>query len=260
MDAFKRRKRTGEIYYSIVLTVAEAESFGIDSVPWRQMPGVGSWVTTDDGYVTKVTHRGFYKGKSGQRDYMRTFIGPIFSDADKFDYLPRKETRDFNSTKPLGWVEREMRTQRLKRAVRVYVRQLFETGNKKINWDAVGLAYRPDQKAPALTVKRLFKQQEVMSLIDDEVRLLLKKEGITKEYVINLHKQAVEISKSKGDVGNLLKAADMLAEYLEMKPEKKTMTQTLQLEQYNSRMIEDAIVEDDRKRLTLKEEIENPDE
>ena len=104
------------------------------------------------------------------------------------------------------------------------------TGNGKIDYETLGNIYRPDQKDPAATVKRLLKNKVVSSMIEEKLKEILVGKGITKQYAVDNLVDAIDMSKHKGDISNFLKANDQIMDLLEMKPSKRVVTDTLQID------------------------------
>ena len=65
--------------------------------------------------------------------------------------------------------------------------------------------------------------------------------------------RALEMSEDKGDVNNFLKANDTIMDLLEMKPNKKMITDTVQIDM--TKQIADTIAKED-KRLVLQRKTE----
>ena len=53
------------------------------------------------------------------------------------------------------WIKYELGKTKTKLVIKAYVRQLV---SGKIEWEKLGMMYRPDQKQPVWTLKRLLKQ------------------------------------------------------------------------------------------------------
>jgi len=267
MITIKRRTRKGERYEFNCYDKGEAP---VEYVYWRDVHKDSKWVLTDDDWVVPVKHLKTYHrkdkttGELVSRDYLVTFAGPYYTDGTReFILKDRLATRNFSDLNPMSWIEREKKRTRVKMAVKLYVAQLFYKGEKGIDWHAVGRAYRDDQQIPEASAKRLFKHKVIQDMVDKELKEVLTKEGIDKNFVVGLYKRAIAVAESKQDAGNLLKAADMLADYLEMKPTKQTIERTATFDY--TRQIS-AAIEEEEKTLTLTEkknyidetEIDNP--
>lgn len=202
---YQKVSRNFEIY-----TEEEAKKGGIPYVPWYEAK-VGGWGLSTDGMVTeclalKPMKNGVLMEFSGGRTISRSKV---------FEVMPRIHLRDWWGLTPGWWVDREKKKARTKRVVELYVKMVL---GGKVDWKALGNVYRPDQEIPVATVRRLFKQKEIQTMISEEMTKALEKSGITKEFVLDKMKLAMEIAQNKGDAGNMLRGAENLAEMLEMTP------------------------------------------
>ena len=168
-------------------------------------------------------------------------------------YEPNRDFGLYSQVKPDYWVKKEIRSTRFKNAVVAYVEQLLsDTG---VNWDIIGNIYRPEQKIPAATVRRLFKQQEVREVVEEKLKSILTDKGITQELVLDLHLEAIEVARGKLDPSNMLRATENLMDLLEMKPGKKITTESVEFGISSS--IADQIASEEKK-LTLAQKTEEP--
>ena len=95
-------------------------------------------------------------------------------------------------------------------------------------------------------------------MVEEKLKEILAKKSISKEFAVDNIVLALKMSEEKGDVNNFLKANDYLMDLLEMKPNKKMITDTIQVDY--TKQIADTIAQED-KRLTLQrksEEDERP--
>lgn len=214
MDKVGRRVK-GQYTEYPVYTREEADALGIQYRHWRETTA-GSFGISDDGFVAECVQAFEYTDKKGRTRRLVTFpYGRGWANGKKtLEWLEHKRTGNFYGTSPKNWAEREARRTRTKNAVKVYVQMLLTTG--KIDWDMVGNAYRPTEKIPAATVRKLFKNERIQAMIDAEVQKILKKQGITKETVVEMYKKAAEIAETKGDPKGLVTAADRLADLVDL--------------------------------------------
>ena len=136
--------------------------------------------------------------------------------------------------KPRTWQERESGKTRTKNAVNAYVSKIF--AGKKVDWNEIGTIYRPDEKIPAATAKRLFKEKVVKNMIEEKMKEVLSEKGIDRGFVLDTIKKAINIAEEKEDPSNMLRATENLVDMLEMKPNKKITTDTLQIDMTNQIM------------------------
>lgn len=90
-------------------------------------------------------------------------------------------------------------------------------------------------------------------MVEKKLKELLSEKGISKELALDNVLIALKMAESKGDVNNFLKANDTLMDLLEMKPNKKMITDTIQVDM--TKQIADTIAKED-KRLTLQRKSE----
>ena len=171
----------------------------------------------------------------------------------KIIYKDNKEYNSYSSIKPKHWAEKELGKTRTKNLITAYVSQLIS--NKAIDWNTLGNIYRPDEKIPGATVRRLLKQEVVKKMVDKKLKEVLVNKGITEDFVLDTMLEAIEIAKTKLDAGNLLKAADSLQDLLEMKPGKKVVTDTLEIGTSQSLLNE---IEENETQLKIQRKTEEP--
>jgi hypothetical protein len=195
-------------------TREEADLHKIPYREWFLVDGVGQWGLSTDGMVVEC----LAIRKVGKGGLMYEFsAGRVMRGSRVFEVMPRVHLRDWWGLTPGWWVEREKTKERTKRVVQAYVTMMLGPG--KVDWAKLGNIYRPDQQIPEATVRRLFKQKEIQSMVTDEMKDALKKAGISKDFVLEKIKRALEIAENKGDAGNMLRATENLSEMLEMRPE-----------------------------------------
>lgn len=187
------------------------------AVHWRQaLPG--QWALTDDGYATECLKIRAY-GEFTEHVFS---IGRCTNLQKRpFLWSERKETRDWSGFRPWGWKDREAQRKRTKRAVQAYV-QMTLTGY--INWEILGNIYRPDQKKPAATVKRLFKEKEIQDMVQRELAAVLQQKGITQEFVLDTLKKAIDVAENADNANALLKSVEIMSEMLDMMPQHTKMS------------------------------------
>jgi hypothetical protein len=92
-------------------------------------------------------------------------------------------------------------------------------------------------------------------MIEKKLKEVMKEKGISKSSVVDTMLEAIEIARQKQDVSNMLKACDYFMELLEMKPSKKIITDTLQLDMSSN--IAEAIESEERSLLVQRKEETN---
>lgn len=174
---------------------------------------VGEWGLTTDGYVMECLRRVTLKNA----DLVEFSGGRAMTGTPKFEFWPRFKLRDWWGLKPGSWAEKEAQKTRAKNVVKLYVQQVLAG---KVDYGVLGKAYRPDQKIPEATVRRLFKKEEIKRMIHKEMEEALRNLGIDRQFVLDKILVAMNIAEKKGDSGNMLRGAENLSDMLEMKPQK----------------------------------------
>ena len=184
MDTIKRRiggkMRTFDIY-----TQDEADKKGYLYIEWKHADQ-GDYALSDDGYVGECLSRKVYTDKKGRtKTFIKCAHGVQWvTNNGKFMYEPNKEAGTYSHVKPTRWEDKEARTTRANNAVNAYVADIIQ-GNKP-DWDMIGRVYRPDQKIPAATARRLFKKQRIVDMVEKKLKEILIDKGITQEQVLDL--------------------------------------------------------------------------
>jgi len=193
-----------------VMPKEEADARGITYVPWRTARG-GEWALSDDGYVSKVIAVSEFhpKGKGKTRRLVVLPYARAWAAQKHLSFIQRHRSGNYHEQGRLSWEEEEARKTRTKNAVMLYAQMVLS--GQPIDWDAIGKAYRPDQVTPAATVRRLFKNERIKRMIEDTLKDILKRQGITQESVIKTYARAIEIGESKGDAAAMVRANDRLA-------------------------------------------------
>lgn len=208
MDRVTRRFK-GELKVFPIYTTQEADEAGLVYHPWQECAN-GDWGVSDDGYVAECLQRVEYTDKKKRTKtivvypFGRVFTGP----KAKLLYEIRRTSRNFYSLSNKPWVELEAKKTRTKNAVSLYVQMLL---GGRINWVKLGKAYRPDQLIPEATVRRLFKQDRIKKMVNDELKTILENLGITQEDVLKTYQKAIQLAQDKGDASAMIKGADRLA-------------------------------------------------
>lgn len=237
-----KRKLDQKVQEVVIYTKAECDEMGIAYIYWKDAD-VGDMALSDDDYVGLMLQKKTYGPK---KIFIKTVYGVQWvRDSLQLLFEPNYEAGIYSLIKPRHWAEREAKTTRLRNTVDAYVTQMVSP--YKVDWNLLGNIYRPDQKRPDQTVKRLFKQKVVKDMVEAKLKAVLSDKGITKSFVLDKMKKAIEIAENKEDVNGLLKASDAFMDLLEMKPNKKVTTDTFQIDVTNQ--IADQIEKEDKKML-----------
>jgi len=234
MEKLKRKLKKKTRVYNIY-TQNEADEAGLDYSHWKQTQ-TGDYALSDDGFVGKCIGRKDYTDKKGRvKTFVRLAYGANWAgNTNKIQYLKNKEYGVYTQANPEAnnWAVREANTTRAKNLVNAYVGQL--TSTKKVDYNQLGMIYRPDQKEPAATVRRVLKQEVIKKMVEKKLREVLSEKGINNSSVLDTMLEGLDIARAKQDVTNMIKISDAFMELLEMKPNKKITTDMLQLDVSNS--------------------------
>ena len=245
MDKLKRKIKGSVKVYNIY-TLEEAEDARLDYVHWK-LAKTGDYALSDDGFVGKCIGRKDYTDKKGRvKSFIRLAYGANWAgNTNKIEYLKNKACDTYTQANPTSWVDREARMTRTKNLVNAFVGQL--TSTKQVDYNTLGMIYRPDQRDPAATVKRVLKQQVIKDMVEKKLKEVLSEKGINNSSVLDTMLEGLDIARAKQDVTNMIKISDGFMDLLEMRPTKKITTDMLQVDVSNS--IGDII---DKEERTLK--------
>jgi len=212
----------------------------------------GEWGISDDGYIAQcLAVKTYASGVEMTYPYGKQWV----TKTSKLKFEPHWESKNFNSVSTKSNMELELQKRRSKDVLDAYMTYIF--AGKTPDFEKLGQMYRPDQKKPAWTVKRLLKTKGMKQMIKDKMKEVLTERGIDEGYVLDTIKDAIGVAKVNEDPGNMIKAAKELSDYLDMKPKAKTQTDTLELDL--SHQIE-ANFEKQTKKLTATKTQELPSE
>ena len=88
--------------------------------------------------------------------------------------------------------------------------------------DKLGKLYRPDQKNPRATFKRLLKHEKVKSMVKEELARIMSDNGLTPDSIIKTHMTIVQNALDSGQLSVAEKANAKFMDMLDMKPDKTT--------------------------------------
>lgn len=231
-----------------IYTQEEANTKEITYKAWRECQ-VGDFGLSDDGYVAECIYRKEYKD---QEQLTFPFGRQWVKGKTLLKYLPHKESGEYTQVGTKTWVEREAGTTRTKNAVKAYADMML--GGHRIDWGLIGKIYRSDQERPDLTAKRLFKQERIQKMLDDEIQKALDTRGISQGDVLDMILGGIEIAKENKDASNMLRGAEQFVRILDMLPKKSTQTDTVQLDMTST--ILDKIAKEEKKSLKMSQKKE----
>tara|TARA_R110002012_G_scaffold312393_1_gene523068 strand:- start:8681 stop:9448 length:768 start_codon:yes stop_codon:yes gene_type:complete len=231
-----------------VYTKEEADEKQVTYKPWKKCIA-GDFGLSDDGYVAECIARNQYKTSIElQFSFGRMWI----SNKARLLYEPRRLSGNYATVSTASFEYLEGKHARTKRAVDIYTRMLL--GGNSIDWSIIGKAYRPDQKRPDLTAKRLFKQEAVKNMVDKKIDKALKEKGITEGEVLDVIADAITLARTKEDPGTMLRGAEQYIRILDMLPKKAVQTDTMQIDM-TSQIVDQIEKEEKRVKLEQKKEI-----
>jgi len=223
----------------------EAKKEGISYLHWSKC-SAGDYGISDDGYIGECVYRQKYKTNTlVTMCYGKNWL----TKNAKIIFMKNHAMGVYSMVNPRHWLDAEIKSRRFRDTIDAYVMQIMS--DKQVDWDLLGNIYRPDQKSPAITARRLFKEERVKKMVKDELKKILTDKGITSSFVLDTILEAIEVAKMKQDAGNMLKASSELSDYLQMKPEKKTVTDRLEIDV--SKQINDTIEKESKKMIAERE-------
>ena len=248
-----QRKINGKKKHYNIYTKQEALDKKLDFVHWKDAE-ISQYGCTDDNYVALCYARNNYTDKNGT---LKTFVKLTcgvgwVTPFGRIDFLKNHEHGVYSKTNPARkWTTEEAGKKRSKDTITAYAQMLISDG--KVDYDTLSKIYRPDQEKPVATVRRFLKQKVAKRMVEEKLKEILAKKSIYKEFAVDNIVIALKMAEEKGDVNNFLKANDYLMDLLEMKPNKKMITDTIQVDM--TKQIADTIAKEDR-RLTLQRKSE----
>lgn len=176
---------------------------------WRHA-NEGEPALLDDGTETICLKRRMY---SDHRDRKREFVT---LDGAR-GWVPGTKYLTADSADRRSWVEEEARKSRTKDLVALVAALKIQKGRlDEPDYEMLGIVYRPDQQQPALTVKRLLKQERVKHMVREEMANLLSRNGITAQRVIRNLERIREKALRSGKLGDALKVLNTYMRLLGM--------------------------------------------
>lgn len=208
MDTITRKIKGQQREYS-VYSQDEADAASMAYKHWKEAQE-GDWALSDDGYVARCLSSKAYPSRSGKPTVyvLLSFGAQWATPTARLEFLPHWAAQSFSGTNTKSWDEREVRRTRTRNAVKVYVQHVMVG---KIDWDLVGKVYRPDQRTPAATVRRLFKAESVKRFIDKEMERVLARQDVNADKVVRMLQRAYKVAKANRDPKGMLKVTDRFA-------------------------------------------------
>jgi len=233
-----------------VYSEEEANNREIKYSSWRKCRE-GDFGISDDGYIAECIYRKQFKtNEQVTFPYGRQWLGG----ARDLKYVPHRDTGQYTQVGTLTWDEQEARKTRTKNMVKVYAEMMLN--GDRINWELLGKIYRKDQERPDLTAKRLFKQERIQKMLDDEIQKALKDRNISQGDVLDMIIDGIDIAKENKDASNMLRGAEQFVRIMDMLPKKSMQTDTVQIDMTST--ILDKIAKEEKKSLKMSQKKELP--
>jgi len=86
-----------------------------------------------------------------------------------------------------------------------------------VDWRRLGIVYRPDEAIPEATVRRLFKQERIRQMVQEELRKVLKEESVDEREVIRMYRRAFVKAEATDNPSAMRSVAKDLSEMLDMR-------------------------------------------
>ena len=115
--------------------------------------------------------------------------------------------------------------------IKAYVTMLL---NGEINYKQLGILWKPSEKIPEASVKRILKYQEVKDMIDQELEKSLIKNNVTKDYLITKRLNLIDLAETKDKLDIMLKGIEGFEDMYQMRAQNKvsnTITETVNYKQ-----------------------------
>jgi len=210
-----------------VYTKEEFEKIGKKYKHWKRC-SPGDWGISDDGYVAECLQRNIY-GTNVEMVY--PYGRQWAKKAAKLKFEPHYYSKNYSNVSAKSYSELESTRDRADLAIDAFL--AYKTAGKKPDLEKIGRIYRPDQKNPALAVKKLFKTKEVKKIMADKLKEILIDKDIDEGYVLDVMKDAIDTAKVKEDPANMIRAAKELSVFLDMQPKQKQVTESLEIDMSN---------------------------
>jgi hypothetical protein len=199
-----------------VRTLEEARSEKLALTYWKDAVCPG-WVVTDDSYVVGCIKVREFQDKRGwsairTKRIVATTIGTKWVGRSN-ELLWAAEREKFLVPVSERWQETDARRTRTRIMAKVCAMMLLAS---RTDHHLLGVVHRDDQAVPSANAKRILKQEELRQLVSREVAALVRRKGVSPEYVIAKMTKAIDLAETNQDAGNLLRACKDLRSMLDM--------------------------------------------
>lgn len=206
----------------LIYTQEEANEAEIQYTDWR-VAEAGKWALTDDGFVVEcLKHSQVDRPKkSCSSRYMTFSIGTAVHSTSLVtgDSVTRKKL-EWSVIKHIPvptWDELEVKRRRTKRAVDFYT-DLFIAKDGRLtseDYHNCGVMYRPKEKIPEATFRRLLRAPAVDKLVMDTLKAKLINKGITADNVLDMFMETYDAAKDASHTNVMRSVAKDLMDLIE---------------------------------------------
>ena len=129
------------------------------------------------------------------------------------------------------WIVKELKKPRAKRLIKAYI-AMMQKG--EVDFNILGNIYRPTEKIPEASVKRLFRQKETQNMINEELQKALIGNNVTMDYLIEQRRDLIDKSKDNKRLDITLKAIEGFEDMYNMRSQNRvsnTITETVNYKQ-----------------------------
>jgi len=245
-----------------IYTKEEADAKGFSYLPWHEAKE-GEYAISDDEYVSLVRSVKSYDKKNTKiTSYeVKLPFGVFWYDIKngvkrvhtKCNYEDRKEKKAYSVASNKSFGERMVACNKMRKMARMSAYMLVQDG--AIDYKRLGELFFSKHLIPEASVKRVLRKKEIMEYIEGHVEKQLAKWGVDDETIIKrCFIQALEIAEMNKDADILLKIGKELATLKNMYPNKKLVTNQLEVSRDTTYL--DAMVDKVEDSLQLTETIQ----
>lgn len=226
----KRLKGKEEVEHKIY-TLEDVENgvFKEPFVYWKDLTinSECKWALGDDGYIGEVLKVSEYRvnRRSNRKNlFVRLSYGNSFiKKSTKMLFEERQSNNSWSYVKPEHWTEKLAKRDRMKMIARA-VALMYMNGS--IDYAKIGRMYRPDQKIPEASGRRLLKIEKVKGMVMSEIETILEEKGLSKAFVAESAKKMIDLAISGGDLKSGGKLLEIVGKWLAMEAPKVKETHT----------------------------------
>jgi hypothetical protein len=202
----------------------EAKNKGLHPISWRKAFGrvqIGDWVISDDGFCAEVIDVRANWIRTTAAWLGKSQIHRKIGDYGAFSAISRIRNKSYDFFLDLPRRMRILNNHRVQNALRYIA--VHDLTKRKPDLEFAGKIAFPRDKKPLWGMRRIMAWKETQEMIKSIAKDILEQKNITDDIVMQIYLDALVIAKEKKDPSSMLKIADTLAEYRELKPKKVGM-------------------------------------